>query len=134
MVHKSQWLSWMLPSPWLCRSGALVAVSGAVNFIKDGNQVGMEPAFITMEPSKAFDATADCALTVFGVAGELGMDITKGPASLRMRMIHLLEGLESCTVFSSEDHNLMMGASCRCVIIQCNRLWMRELHLLLHII
>ncbi|XP_066316339.1 hydroxyethylthiazole kinase-like [Miscanthus floridulus] len=84
-------------------SSAVVAVSGAVDFITDGNQVvgvsngvpmmqkitatgcavtALIAAFVAMEPSDAIVAAA-CALAIFGLAGEIGMDSAKGPASLR---------------------------------------------------
>lgn len=101
-------------------SGAIVAVSGAVDFVTDGSRVvgahngvammqkitatgcavtAIIAAFVAVEPSNAFDATA-CALSIFGLAGELGMDMARGPASLRMHMIDSLHGLDEETVAS----------------------------------
>lgn len=101
-------------------SGAVVAVSGAVDFVTDGNLVvgalngvpmmqkitatgcavtALIAAFVAVEPSNALEATA-CALSIFGLAGELGMEMAKGPASLRMHMIDSLHGLDEETVAS----------------------------------
>lgn len=94
-------------------SGAIVAVSGAADYITDGEIVvgawngvpmlqkitatgcavtALIAAFITVEPSNTFGATA-CALSIFGVAAELGMEMATGPASLRMHLIDSLHGL-----------------------------------------
>ncbi|KAF6986831.1 hypothetical protein CFC21_004545, partial [Triticum aestivum] len=95
-------------------SGAVVAVSGAVDFITDGEQVvsasngvalmqkitatgcavtALIAAFVGADPSDALAATA-CALAIFGLAGEIGMESAKGPASLRMHLIDALYGLD----------------------------------------
>ncbi|KAJ6713771.1 hypothetical protein OIU85_025401 [Salix viminalis] len=50
-------------------SGAIVIVSGAVDIITDGHQVVGAQA-------------AASALSIFGIAGEMGMDMANGPASL----------------------------------------------------
>ncbi|KAI5410357.1 hypothetical protein KIW84_055745 [Lathyrus oleraceus] len=47
----------------------------------------------------AFDAAVS-TLVVFGVAGELGMKMAKGPASLRMHLIDALYGLDEATLQS----------------------------------
>ncbi|KAJ6805933.1 hydroxyethylthiazole kinase [Iris pallida] len=101
-------------------SGAVVAVSGAVDYITDGHLVvgvhngvamlqkitatgcavtALIAAFVAMEPSSALEATA-CALSIFGLAAEIGMDLAKGPASLRMHMIDSLHALDEQTVAS----------------------------------
>lgn len=101
-------------------TGAIVAVSGAVDFITDGNRIvgahngvpmlqkiiatgcavtALIAAYVSVEPSNAFEATA-CALSVFGLAGELGMHLANGPASLRMHMIDSLHGLDEETISS----------------------------------
>uniref|UniRef100_A0A3B6U306 hydroxyethylthiazole kinase n=1 Tax=Triticum aestivum TaxID=4565 RepID=A0A3B6U306_WHEAT len=95
-------------------SGAVVAVSGAVDFITDGEQVisasngvammqkitatgcavtALIAAFVGADPSDALAAAA-CALAIFGLAGEIGMESVKGPASLRMHLIDALYGLD----------------------------------------
>ncbi|KAK1284088.1 hypothetical protein QJS10_CPB21g00208 [Acorus calamus] len=99
---------------------AIVAVSGAVNLITDGDRVvgahngvpmmqkitatgcavtALIAAFVAVDPSHAFEATAS-ALAVFGLAGELGMETAKGPASLRMNLIDSLHGLDESIVVS----------------------------------
>ncbi|KAK8661387.1 hypothetical protein V6N13_090992 [Hibiscus sabdariffa] len=101
-------------------SGAVVAVSGAVDFITDGNRVlgarngvplmqkitatgcavtALIAAFVAIDPSHALEATAS-ALAVFGVAGEIGMEMARGPASLRMHLIDSLHGLDQTAVIS----------------------------------
>ncbi|KAF7025810.1 hypothetical protein CFC21_037990 [Triticum aestivum] len=101
-------------------SGAVVAVSGAVDFITDGEQVvsasngvalmqkitatgcavtALIAAFVGADPSDALAATA-CALAIFGLAGQIGMESAKGPASLRMHLIDALYGLDEQTVTS----------------------------------
>lgn len=101
-------------------SGAIVAVSGATDFITDGqivvaaqNGVAMMQkitatgcavtaliaAFVAVEPSNPLEATS-CALSIFGLAGELGMEMANGPASLRVHMIDSLHGLHEHTVAS----------------------------------
>ncbi|XP_062210601.1 hydroxyethylthiazole kinase [Phragmites australis] len=101
-------------------SGAVVAVSGAVDFITDGEQVvgasngvpmmqkitatgcavtALIAAFVAVEPSDAL-VVAACALAIFGLAGEIGMESAKGPASLRMHLIDALYCLDEKTVTS----------------------------------
>ncbi|CAD6231379.1 unnamed protein product [Miscanthus lutarioriparius] len=101
-------------------NSAVVAVSGAVDFITDGKQVvgvsngvpmmqkitatgcavtALISAFVAMEPSDAVVAAA-CALAIFGLAGEIGMESAKGPASLRMHLIDALYCLDEETVTS----------------------------------
>ncbi|MCL7051233.1 hypothetical protein MKW94_015474 [Papaver nudicaule] len=108
-------------------SGAVVAVSGAVDIITDGQRlVGVHngvamlqritatgcavtaliAAFVAVNPLHAFEATAS-ALSVFGIAGELGMDMAKGPASLRMHLIDSLHGLDEATVLSRVNISCM---------------------------
>ncbi|KAF9606718.1 hypothetical protein IFM89_028094 [Coptis chinensis] len=100
--------------------GAVVAVSGAVDIITDGKRVvgvhngvpmmqrdyatgcavtALIAAFLAADPLRPFEATAS-ALSIFGVAGEIGMDLAKGPASLRMHLIDSLHGLDQKSVFS----------------------------------
>ena len=100
-------------------SGSVVAVSGAVDFITNGEQVvgasngvpmmqkitatgcavtALIAAFVAIEPSDALVAAA-CALAIFGLAGEIGME-SKGPASLRMHLIDALYCLDEETVTS----------------------------------
>lgn len=99
-------------------SGAVVAVSGAVDIVTDGrrvvgahNGVGMMKritgtgcsvsaliaAFVAVDPGQPLEAAAS-ALSIFGVAGELGMEMAKGPASLRMHLIDALHGLDQAVV------------------------------------
>jgi hydroxyethylthiazole kinase len=101
-------------------SGSVVAVSGAVDFITDGERVvgaskgvpmmqkitatgctvtALIAAFVAIEPSDALVAAA-CALAIFGLAGEIGMESSKGPASLRMHLIDALYCLDEETVTS----------------------------------
>ncbi|KAL6002209.1 hypothetical protein ACLOJK_037657 [Asimina triloba] len=100
--------------------GAIVAVSGAIDIITDGQQVvgvhngvammqkvtatgcavtALIAAFVAANPSDAFGATA-AALSIFGVAGELGFGMAKGPASLRMYLIDSLHGLDEAALLS----------------------------------
>ncbi|XP_031484352.1 hydroxyethylthiazole kinase [Nymphaea colorata] len=100
--------------------GAIVAVSGSVDIITDGWQVvgacngvamlqritatgcavtAIIAAFVAIDPERALDATT-AALSVFGVASELGMEKACGPASLRMHLIDSLHGLDKRTVIS----------------------------------
>lgn len=101
-------------------SGAIVAVSGAVDIVTDGERVigahngvpmmqritatgcsvtALIAAFVAVDPVHAFEATAS-ALSIFGVAGEIGMNVAKGPASLRMHLIDSLYGLDEAVVLS----------------------------------
>ncbi|CAJ2673679.1 unnamed protein product [Trifolium pratense] len=101
-------------------SGAIVAVSGATDIVTDGNQVvgahngvalmqkitatgcsvtALIAAFVAVDKTNALDAAVS-ALAVFGVAGELGMKMAKGPASLRMHLIDALYGLDEATLQS----------------------------------
>ncbi|KAJ0034913.1 hypothetical protein Pint_25259 [Pistacia integerrima] len=100
--------------------GNIVAVSGVVDIITDGKRIvgvhngvpmmqkitatgcsvtALIAAFVAVDPSHAFEATAS-ALSVFGIAGEMGMDIAKGPASLRIHMIDSLYGLDQAAMLS----------------------------------
>ncbi|XP_059652293.1 hydroxyethylthiazole kinase [Cornus florida] len=99
-------------------SGCIVAVSGAVDVITDGERVigaqngvallqkitatgcsvtALIAAFVAIDPLHAFEATVS-ALSIFGIAGEIGMNMAKGPASLRMHLIDSLYGLDQVTV------------------------------------
>ncbi|KAK7279137.1 hypothetical protein RJT34_24182 [Clitoria ternatea] len=101
-------------------SGAVVAVSGATDIVTDGNRVfgahngvammqkitatgcsltALIAAFVAVDKSHALDA-AMSALAVFGVAGELGMKMAKGPASLRLHLIDALYGLDEAALLS----------------------------------
>lgn len=101
-------------------SGAIVAVSGAVDIVTDGKQVigahngvammqkitatgcsvtALIAAFLAVDQLHAFEATAS-ALSIFGIAGEMGMDAAKGPASLRTHLIDSLYGLNEAAVIS----------------------------------
>lgn len=101
-------------------SGAIVAVSGAVDIVTDGERVvgaqngvpmmqritatgcsvtALIAAFVAVDPVHAFEATAS-ALSIFGVAGEMGMNMAKGPASLRMHLIDSLHALDEADVLS----------------------------------
>ncbi|WOK94925.1 hydroxyethylthiazole kinase [Canna indica] len=109
------------------RSGAIVAVSGATDFITNGQQViaahngvammqkitatgctvtALIAAFVAVEPSAALEATA-YALSIFGLAGELGFKMAKGPASLRMHMIDSLHSLHEQIVVSGANISLV---------------------------
>lgn len=99
-------------------SGAVVAVSGAVDIVTDGKQVigvhngtkmmqqitatgcslaGLIVAFLAIDSSRVLEATVS-AMAVFGIAGELGEAMANGPASLRMHLIDCLYGLDETTV------------------------------------
>ncbi|XP_076896517.1 hydroxyethylthiazole kinase-like [Bidens hawaiensis] len=99
-------------------SGSIVAISGSVDFVTDGQRVvgahngvqmmqkitasgcavtALIAAFVATDPTHAFEATAS-ALSVFGLAGEIGMGLANGPASLRMHLIDSLHGLDQETV------------------------------------
>lgn len=99
-------------------SGSIVAVSGAVDIVTDGEKVvgahngvamlqritatgcsvtALIAAFVAVDPLHAFEATTT-ALSIFGVAGEIAMDMARGPASLRLHLIDSLYGLDQATV------------------------------------
>lgn len=101
-------------------SGAIVAVSGAIDIVTDGKQVvgahngvammqkitatgcsvsALIAAFVAVDKLNALDAAVS-ALSIFGVAGELGMKMAKGPASLRMHLIDSLYGLDEAALLS----------------------------------
>ncbi|PQP91895.1 hydroxyethylthiazole kinase [Prunus yedoensis var. nudiflora] len=101
-------------------SGAIVAVSGAVDIVTDGNRVvgahngvammtkitatgcsvtALIAAFVSVDQSHVLEATAS-ALSVFGIAGEMGMKMANGPASLRMHLIDSLYGIDEACVLS----------------------------------
>lgn len=101
-------------------SGCIVAVSGAVDVITDGRRVvgahngvpmmqkitatgcsvtALIAAFVAVDPSHAFEATTS-ALSIYGIAGEMGMSMAKGPASLRMHMIDSLHSLDQAALLS----------------------------------
>ncbi|CAI9268783.1 unnamed protein product [Lactuca saligna] len=99
-------------------SGSIVAISGSVDFVTDGERVvgahngvpmmqkitasgcsvtALIAAFVAIDPTHAFEATAS-AFSVFGLAGDIGMELAKGPASLRMHLIDSLHRLDQDTV------------------------------------
>ncbi|KAJ6945580.1 hydroxyethylthiazole kinase-like [Populus alba x Populus x berolinensis] len=92
-------------------SGAIIAVSGAVDIITYGHQVvGAHNGVPMMQKITAtgcavtaliaaFVATAS-AMSIFGIAGEMGMDMANGPASLRMHFIDSLYNLDQASVSS----------------------------------
>ncbi|XP_015887558.3 hydroxyethylthiazole kinase [Ziziphus jujuba] len=101
-------------------TGAVVAVSGAVDIVTDGKLVvgahngvammqkitatgcsvtALIAAFVAVDQNHALEATAS-ALSVFGIAGELGLRLANGPASLRMHLIDSLYGLDEAAVLS----------------------------------
>ncbi|XP_078440106.1 hydroxyethylthiazole kinase family protein [Wolffia australiana] len=104
-------------------SGAVVAVTGAVDLVTDGRRVveisngvpllqkitatgcavtALVAAFVAVAPLRAVDATA-CALSVFGLAGELAMQVSKGPGSLRVNLLDSLHGMDEQTVISGAN-------------------------------
>ncbi|XP_057498597.1 hydroxyethylthiazole kinase [Actinidia eriantha] len=106
-------------------SRCIVAVSGAIDIITDGQRVvgaqngvammqkitatgcsvtALIAAFVAVDPLHAFEATAS-ALSIFGIAGEIGMDMANGPASLRMHLIDSLYGLDEATVLRRVNIN-----------------------------
>ncbi|KAJ9154053.1 hypothetical protein P3X46_027431 [Hevea brasiliensis] len=90
-------------------SGAIVAVSvvGAYNGLPMMQKItatgcavtALIAAFVAVDPLHALEATAS-ALSILGIAGELGMDMAKGPASLRMHLIDSLYGLDQAVRLS----------------------------------
>lgn len=101
-------------------SGSIVAVSGSVDYVTDGQRVvgahngvqmlqkitasgcavtALIAAFVAIDPTHTFEATVS-AFSVFGLAGEIGMELAKGPASLRMHLIDSLHGLDQDTVLN----------------------------------
>ncbi|XP_071718398.1 hydroxyethylthiazole kinase-like [Rutidosis leptorrhynchoides] len=101
-------------------SGSIVAISGSVDYVTDGQRVvgahngvqlmqkitasgcavtALIAAFVAIDPKNAFEATV-CAFSVFGLAGEVGMDLAKGPGSLRMHLIDSLYGLDQDIVLN----------------------------------
>ncbi|KAL5542493.1 hypothetical protein UlMin_010203 [Ulmus minor] len=102
-------------------TGAVVAVSGAVDIVTDGKLVlgahngvpmmqkitatgcsvtALIAAFVSVvDQSKALEATA-IALSIFGISGEMGMKMANGPGSLRMHLIDSLYGLDEAAVLS----------------------------------
>ncbi|KAK9931346.1 hypothetical protein M0R45_018623 [Rubus argutus] len=56
-------------------------------------------AFVAVDQAHALEATA-AALSLFGIAGEMGMKLANGPASLRMHLIDSLHGLDEVCVLS----------------------------------
>lgn len=106
-------------------SGSVIAVSGAVDFVTDGQRVvgvqngvamlqkitatgcsvtALIAAFVAIDPLHVVEATAS-ALSLFGVASEIGMEEAKGPASLRMHLIDSLYGLDQGAVLGRVNIN-----------------------------
>ncbi|GFP96198.1 hydroxyethylthiazole kinase [Phtheirospermum japonicum] len=104
-------------------TGCIVAVSGAVDIVTDGQRVvgarngvamlqkitatgcsvtALIAAFVAVGPSRPFEATVT-ALSVFGVAAEMGMATARGPASLRTNLIDALYGLDRASVLRHVD-------------------------------
>ncbi|KAM5553470.1 hydroxyethylthiazole kinase [Rosa sericea] len=101
-------------------SGAVVAVSGAVDIVTDGERVvgahngvammtkitatgcsvtALIAAFVAVDQTHVLEATA-AALSLFGIAGEMGMEMANGPATLRIHLIDSLHGLDEVCVLS----------------------------------
>ncbi|MGB5064852.1 MAG: hydroxyethylthiazole kinase [Candidatus Competibacter sp.] len=98
-------------------SGAVIAVTGAVDYVTDGSQVveihnghplmtrvtglgcsatAVTGAFLAVEPD-ALAATV-AALAVFGVAGELAAEQARGPGSLQVELLDVLYTLNEATL------------------------------------
>lgn len=101
-------------------SGSIVAVSGATDFVTDGQRVvgvqngvpmlqkitatgcsvtALIAAFVSVDPLHALEATVS-AFSIFGIASEAGMETAKGPASLRTNLIDSLHSLDEDIVHS----------------------------------
>jgi hydroxyethylthiazole kinase len=99
-------------------SGAVVAITGAVDYVTDGLQImeihnghplmarvtglgcsatAVIGAFLAVEPD-TFTATV-AALTLFGVAGELAAERSLGPGTLQVALLDTLYALDE-TIFS----------------------------------
>ncbi|XP_051133022.1 hydroxyethylthiazole kinase [Andrographis paniculata] len=99
-------------------SGSIIAVSGAVDIVTDGERVvgvrngvpmlqkitaagcsvtALIAAFVAVNPQQPLEATAT-ALSVFGMCGEIGLEKAGGPASLRLQLIDALNGLDRDTL------------------------------------
>ncbi|KAJ7569699.1 hypothetical protein O6H91_01G089100 [Diphasiastrum complanatum] len=93
-------------------SQSIVAVTGVVDLVTDGKRVlgvsngvalmqqitatgcavtALIAAFVAVHPAHSLEAAA-FALALFGLAGEIGMEKSNGPGSLR---VHLLDALHS---------------------------------------
>lgn len=98
----------------------IVAVSGAVDLVTDGKRVlsvsngvplmqritatgcavtSLIAAFVSATPGRHLEAAA-FALALFGLAGEIGNETAKGPASLRVNMLDALHSLDEVVVTS----------------------------------
>ncbi len=98
-------------------SGAVVAVTGATDYVTDGRRVvaigngdalmsrvtglgctatALVGAFLAVEPAP-LDATV-AALVVLGVAGELAAERAAGPGSLQMHLLDALHALDAGTL------------------------------------
>ena len=106
----------------LARStGAVVAISGAVDIVTDGERVvgahngvpmmqkitatgcsvtALVAAFVAVDKSRRPLEAAAAALAVFGLAGEIGMRTAGGPASLRTHLVDSLYALDQESVTS----------------------------------
>ncbi|VFQ82234.1 unnamed protein product [Cuscuta campestris] len=101
-------------------SGTVVAVSGAVDIVTDGERVlcvqngvpmlqkitasgcavtALIAAFVSVDPLHVLETTAS-AFSVFGTASEAGSETARGPASLRTNLIDSLHSLDEDTVVS----------------------------------
>ncbi|XP_071718286.1 hydroxyethylthiazole kinase-like [Rutidosis leptorrhynchoides] len=80
-------------------SVSIVVISGSVDYVTVGQQVivtALIVAFIAIDPTNAFEAI----VFAFGLAGEIGKDLAKGPASLCIHLIDSLNGLNEDTVLN----------------------------------
>ncbi|EPS58023.1 hypothetical protein M569_16793, partial [Genlisea aurea] len=96
------------------KTGCVVAVSGEVDIVTDGDRVlgakngvsmlraitaagcsvtALIAAFVSVDPMHPLDATAT-ALSIFGLAAEKAMEVARGPASLRMHLIDAIHRLK----------------------------------------
>ncbi|XP_052626995.1 hydroxyethylthiazole kinase-like [Lactuca sativa] len=95
-------------------SDNIVAILGSVDFVTDGQRVfgshnGVPimqkitasgcsvttpiAAFVAIDPAHAFEATTS-AFSVFGLTGDIGMELAKGSTSLRVHLIDSLHSLD----------------------------------------
>lgn len=107
------------PARRLARSaGSLVAMTGAVDYVTDGERVvairnghpmmtrvtglgctasALVAAFLTVADGDAFGAAVS-ALAVLGVAGEIAAEGAPGPGSLQLRLLDALHALDERTL------------------------------------
>lgn len=107
-------------------SGAIIAVTGAVDYVTDGERVAAihngHPlmarvtglgcsataaigACLAVEPDALTATTA--ALTVFGVAGEIAAGGARGPGSLQVALLDALYGLTKAALIARAQVELM---------------------------